>query len=521
MPTTPRGLRYPTADMADDVPLYLQQLAEDVDDAFGDVVWAPPPSGDGTGATDTAALQALSDALPASGAIVLLRPRTALGVGYIIDDTVTFNVPVTLLGQGSGDSGGNNAVTAVTCTQGNLPAFDFTVSGWRTADFLIKCSAVAPVAGSTALHLEEATGSRVERMALVNFYDCADYVNGYMWWFTDNLVLAPWRYGLRIRDVALPDGGDMTVRGNQFVADLHDALAACLWESGGGLRWSDNKVNTGPTQSGFFAVGVDIAVAAGASTGVILINHSSIENVTLHAIRATTAPGAVILVELQINDIEMLLVGGANQEAILIDATNPSEIVGVVIDSISARSATPRVGYGAVKLRHVERATIGIIQQVNYGGALLTDTCLDVHYLGRKPSYLAFSGAGDITTNSAAFADLGASIDINATAGDVLEVQLHGVIYPLAADGQLVTFTIARADDTELLPQYLTKTVPTANIISAVTYVMLYTVAEADIVAGRVTLKPRWKTSSSTTYWLNSSGHKGLFKVTNLGPPRT
>jgi hypothetical protein len=105
---------------------------------------------------------------------------------------------------------------------------------------------------------------------VAGFYDNVAIENCLGWYMQHCYIVTPQRYGLRIRNIAQPDGGDPVMVGNQFDTSLTTSAAAVRYESGGGLKMVDNKITK-------HRIGLDIQMADGCDTSVFTAVGNSIE----------------------------------------------------------------------------------------------------------------------------------------------------------------------------------------------------------------------------------------------------
>lgn len=235
----------------------------------------------GVAATDTAAIQAAHDALPSTGGDIRLGPGT-----YAIT-ALTISKPVRFQGVGPSNGPlsaavGNSAtsLTKITCASATDNAITVTADGCVFENFeLTNISGTAPTAGAGIAITSGGAGIRYRNVSISKFYRCWDIATGHEWYMTDCIAFDFVRNGMRIRNTALPDGGDMGIVNSQFIAGPTNATpnAAIEWCSGGGLRFSNNKINKRGSVTltlGFFFHPDD-----GISTSVFTMTNNSIENV--------------------------------------------------------------------------------------------------------------------------------------------------------------------------------------------------------------------------------------------------
>jgi hypothetical protein len=230
---------------------------------------APPPSGDTTGATDNAALQALLNA----GRSIQLQD----GTYYITGLTTPSSGPVQILGRGA-------RVTTIYCNSSTATAIQLGHAGCEIRDVtLLNTGSTTPTAGA-AIGVDTTSASAGNYTRLIDlhidgFYRNVDMDKGY-YWFMDRCYLGSYVANtLRIQNTNNGDQGDMVITNSFFTTDTTRTATGSLvlYQSGGGLRFANNKLNyigTGPS------ISFELAVADGVASGDLIIEGNSIENYT-------------------------------------------------------------------------------------------------------------------------------------------------------------------------------------------------------------------------------------------------
>lgn len=334
-------------------------------------VVAPAP----TGTDDTAALQALFDGLPAAGGTVVLRAGTyKLPAGGLATSK-----PVHLMGVGghTWEAGGSRIeVPSATAT-----AITFSGAGWRMTDVALvntnlAVNSVRPTAGAGLL-ATDADWSRVTRCLVAGFWNNFQYDSGYYYTITDTACLNQQNYGMWLRNTAAGqfDHSDQSIMGctiTKYGDTLGEGGTAVRWESGGGLRFVNNKINGG-TQPGYsttgkFSYGLNCAVADGGSTSVLTVAGNSIENCVQAMIKVEHggASGTGSFSKMAITGNEIAL-GGT---AISLDG----KTVGLIKTAIIAGNAIDGCGGPGVFLRNVSNVHVG----ANAWGEM-TSSCVAVY----------------------------------------------------------------------------------------------------------------------------------------------
>lgn len=270
---------------------------------------AAPPTGNGT--TDTAALQAAHDALPATGGDILLQGGT-----YALTAAgPTFTKPQgRLVGVGGWGDADSFFATVLQSNATNATALTITNGGWSIEHLaIVNAGGVNPVSGY-GIKMTDASNARLNHVWVNNFYDDVRFegatASAQQWRIVDCLISAPVRYGLFTANPSSPDTGDSMIRGTTFdprYSSRTAAVAAAIrWESGGGFRLSDSKINGAPTSAGAqFTVGVDFALANAAVTSDLFVVDNSIENCSDTCVKfSRQGTGSVSLCHVQDNEFQ-------------------------------------------------------------------------------------------------------------------------------------------------------------------------------------------------------------------------
>lgn len=313
-------------------------------------------TGDGV-ADDTAAIQAAVTAAP-WGSTVLL-PTGA----YRVTAPITISKRLKLIGSGSGSS--DHCRTASSRIEVASPVDNgITVSehGVLLEDFAVVNTADTPAAGA-GIQFTAARYSRVNRVAVVGFYDNLVFEQGLYYQVSKCWIFDPIRYGIRIRntDAAGFDTGDQLIEGCTIAVayTTRNPVSAIRWESGGGPRIIGCKVNGSLQYTGQFANGVDAAVADGTTVDMV-INGCSIENVTAAGIKVsqqgTTGSFARIMItgnEIGSGSIPDAIQVTANTAGNIADITITGNVVaiasrsGVWLEKISRAQVTGNIFRGS------------------------------------------------------------------------------------------------------------------------------------------------------------------------------
>lgn len=249
------------------------------------VVSIPAP----TGELDDAALFTAAEALlPAAGGDIHLGSGTfKLPAGF------SFSKRVDLVGQGMGQFEGSP--TRVECTSATVDCLTFTVDGSTIRDLSVVNTAGSTPTAGCGVRFTNARWSRVDRILVSRFWNDIQVDAGWYYTIKDCAVIDGVNYGIYLRDTATGafDWGDPSIEGCTITKYNVGANSgsAVRWESGGGVRFVNNKINGGTTppgtaySTGKYEYGLDLQVADGGTTSVLVVAGNSIENFVWTGIR--------------------------------------------------------------------------------------------------------------------------------------------------------------------------------------------------------------------------------------------
>ena len=190
-----------------------------------------------------------------------------------------------------------------TNTTGDL--FNFTNSGGKVTLERISfenISYTTPVSGSVALNFQNADCTEFNQVSIINFYNNIFIKSGIYYNFNGLYCFDPVNIGVLIRNVTHTDVGDMSFDGCYFIINYFTNRvplgSAIKWESGGGLRVTNSKINFSGNAK--WKIGIDINPNTLSVTSVFIINGNSIENCTdngiyFHNDNLATSIGKVII----------------------------------------------------------------------------------------------------------------------------------------------------------------------------------------------------------------------------------
>lgn len=334
------------------------------------VVTAAAYGATGDGSTDD--LGAINDAiadLNAAGGGVLYFPHPS--VYYKVTaalDAIT--VPVLILGDGMGAYDVSEAGTEIRCTSATAVLFTVNAKVGKVANILLRNSHATPTAGAAVLVDGSYIGQKVDFDAVHvhGFYDGIDVKVGAQWSMVNILIVAPVRYGVRVRNTVNGDAGDWSIVNSNFYAQVRDATAALRIESSGGGKVANTKFNQGndsPTPFRF----ADMVSAANpaTATSILLFTNCSFENYDGNGIDIT-GPNWNMLV---LNHCQWGQYDNATGSPVVADTVNYIIIDGAIF---IGDATTPT----AIDLTDCDHVRIGAGTALNFTAILTQSSCTDV-----------------------------------------------------------------------------------------------------------------------------------------------
>ena len=237
---------------------------------------------DKSGAADVSSLlqQAIDDCVDQQ-CILLLSAGT-----YRLDKTVNIRGALTIRGAGKATTTERGVTRLITTSLTNT-LINVEADGKNVVfeDFSLENTATAnPTAGS-GLRIVDADGTVLNRMSFINFFNNISVESGIYWKVNQCSVFDPVNYGIWIRNTKVADIGDMSITATDFVTNYmqeRSPVAAIQWQSGGGLRFQNNKINWAGGSR--WQYGLRLMPDAGVQTSDFLITGNSIENCTVHGL---------------------------------------------------------------------------------------------------------------------------------------------------------------------------------------------------------------------------------------------
>jgi hypothetical protein len=222
-------------------------------------------------ADDTAALQAAIDAASAGIGGEVLLPTG--------DYLITSGLSVT--GAGVTIRGTGRTSAKIHTTSRTIDMLTVSADHFRMTGVSLNRAGLAATAGS-GLYLASGSYASIDNCTIagdagVSFYDNVRTLDAHGWTFFNCTISDPVRYGIYVRNTAAPDTGDSTILGCILDSSVASAAAIRI-ESSGGIRMVDTKVS-------HHAYAIDLQVADGVTTSVLVVNGNSMESQTTAAVR--------------------------------------------------------------------------------------------------------------------------------------------------------------------------------------------------------------------------------------------
>lgn len=293
----------------------------------------------GDGSTDdTTAIQAALAAIPSTGG-VLYFPA---GIYKYTGSTLTLGKQVTVEGDGGGvkfvspgppiiSARGERAISTIDFNSATVPLFTVTTHGCAFKNIGLRNTAATPSAGAGILVSSGGDRTLYENISVDGFYICIDVQAGSAQVWDGCWICAPILYGIKLRNVAVPDGGDHFIS-NCYICGggSRNATSAIRIESGGGVKIVNTKINA--MSAAAFVNGIDLAVGNSVVTVDLLISNCSIESFSAFGIKGTHGTSAVWKsIVITGNQISPYVAGnpyGINLNASVSGAFDPVTIVG-------------------------------------------------------------------------------------------------------------------------------------------------------------------------------------------------
>jgi hypothetical protein len=156
-------------------------------------------------------------------------------------------------------------------------------------DFSLENTATANPTAGNGIRITDADGTILNRISVINFFNNISVESGIYWKINQCSIFDPVNYGIWIRNTKVADIGDMSITATDFVTNYmqeRSPVAAIHWQSGGGLRFQNNKINWAGGSR--WQYGIRLMPDTGVETSDFLITGNSIENCTVHGTTPST-----------------------------------------------------------------------------------------------------------------------------------------------------------------------------------------------------------------------------------------
>ncbi len=327
--------------------------------------------GDGT-TDDRAAINLAISAAITAGEGVLYFPA---GSYLVTAALTTITVPLLVMGDGSASFDGTEWVSRIICNSATVDVFTITSKLAKFQSIAIVNTHGTETAGAAIY----TNGSYVEQRVdfddvyVRGFYDGIRVGVGAQWTMHSCHILGQVRYGIYIRNTVNVDAGDWSISDCNFNTAVRNATSAIRIESSGGGKIVNTKINCNEpadqTTYGLkkFVTGIDLNIATGVTTSVLLISTTSIENYSGDGISLVTT-GTGVYQHIVITSLEVLATGTSGRAV----TASGSGLSGLIIDDITA-NASAGSARAAISLTSVDRARVGhFVGLGNFTTALTT-----------------------------------------------------------------------------------------------------------------------------------------------------
>lgn len=338
---------------------------------------------DDTGAADSlSALQAAIDGASAGDTIYLPRGKFLISAPLVIDK------PLVIRGGGGMFTASNQggtwpgvAGTTIVTSSATANGLNITAAGVVLEDFaVVNTRALAsPPSAGTGIYMNNANNFRLSRMTVAGFYDCVRFEGRFGNMDSCN-IFDPVRYGALLYN----DNPNEEDFGDQGISNCNiamygrqsDADAAVRWESGGGIRFTGNKIvaGTGPgaTSIGKFKYGVDIMAANTMASVEFMIAGGAISTCTQACIRMgqQSADGTSGFGSMTVSGV---VIQGAGGKGILIGGA-AAGLVNNIREVVITGNTFKGVTAGGIVAYNMRGLVVGpnVWEKATYTGPLIT-----------------------------------------------------------------------------------------------------------------------------------------------------
>jgi hypothetical protein len=186
------------------------------------------------------------------------------------------------------------AITTIDTASATVPLFTVTANGCMFKNLELRnTSATLPSAGAGIVVTAGGDRNIYENLTVNGFYIGIDIQSGWMQTWDNCYIVAPVLYGLKLRNIAMPDYGDHSINNCEILtARSRSATSAIRIESGGGVKVCNTKINIMAVGAYAWSYGIDLSVAGGVATSDLLVSNCSIENYSSVGILGRTTSGS-------------------------------------------------------------------------------------------------------------------------------------------------------------------------------------------------------------------------------------
>jgi hypothetical protein len=353
--------------------------------------------GDGV-ADDTTAVQAAFNAVPATGGWVHL-PHKYLVTGVSVPNRTK------ITGNGGLDQSTFTVTSGLTCAGSTATALTVNAHGCTLTDFsVVYTGGTRPTAGAGIL-FTKGDATRIRSVDVSGFWDCIRFNSGWYYTIDSCNIYDPVSNGIYLQnaDSGGDDHGDQGIH-NCVISKVRDTTTggtAVMWQSGGGLRFTGNKINAGMQvgypSTGQFNYGVHLNEFAAKSTSDFVAAGNSIENCGQFGIMVEGGAGSHYD-QIVITGNEFMCPLGT---CVSVDGSGMSPTP----YNISITGGTMFNSANGISLKQCSYASVTGVMQTSLSGASLTlDNVRNFHQSGNQWGGAVY----DVDANATASATIGA-----------------------------------------------------------------------------------------------------------------
>ncbi|HEY5563849.1 MAG TPA: hypothetical protein VIK72_19205 [Clostridiaceae bacterium] len=335
------------------------------------------------GVDDTSFVQqAIDGAVAIGGEVRLTRMYYIPSGGLMVNGTLKISgVGGRLISTNQGGTFPGIAISGFRCSSATADCLTTNSAGTILVDFAVINTFIGNPTAGTGIKMNSGHNHALSRVTVQGFFNDIQ-VEGRFGTIDSCHFYDPVNYGMYFLNDNAGEGdfGDQGIC-NCVVAMLGrktNAISAVRWESGGGIRWSNNKIvaGTGPGASGIgaFNYGLDIMVADGCTTVEFMVIGGGISSCSVAPVRIGQKGSSLLsgMYDLTFNGV-VFQGSGTSAVAMLIgsaDTTHADNIGNVYIGGCTFKGV-PSGGIVAYNMHNLVVGT-NIWQKAVYTGALVT-----------------------------------------------------------------------------------------------------------------------------------------------------